>query len=133
MGFLRAVVRWFLPYRDFIDRCWDLTERKSRGKAVFIYFELLFIGASFDWAARFPFDRGTAVDRLLRQFPPSLFMAAGLVLWVLFLRKPMPVRGILSLAVVIAGGYHFGAWVALLPLIHLMQQPLKDEGEKGRT
>ncbi|MBI1216248.1 MAG: hypothetical protein GC185_10585 [Alphaproteobacteria bacterium] len=133
---VRAIVRFFVPYREFIDRCWDLTECKSRGKAIFIYLELLFIGVSFNYVAKFPFLETSAAYRLLHRFPPSLFIGVALTLWTIAMRKSMPLRAVLSLAVAVYGGYRFGAWVGLLPLIHLMQQPLRGEadnkeGKKG--
>jgi hypothetical protein len=130
MKLIRTIVRWFLPYREFIDRCWDLTERKSRGKAVFIYLELLFIGASFDYVARFPFsaDDPHGAYRFLTRFPPSLLMTVALTGLTLSLRRVTPLRSGLALAAAVAGGYYLGAWAGLLPLIPLMQRPLKTDG-----
>lgn len=131
MSFTRAAIRWFVPYREFLDRCWDMAARKTRAQAFFIYLQMLAIVLTFDWLAELPFDDTGSIYAFIDRFPPSLFMTIGLTAWAQSLRKLTPARAAVCMGIAVLGGYYGGAWLGLLPIIHIMQQPLKHEEETG--
>ncbi len=113
-------------FKDF----YSLDDKKTRGQAIVTLFFFMLVTSAMDAVIFMPFagnEDAAEIMSYVERLPPSLFVGIALTILVMVGRDVPTWKKVLMAGISVWGGYGIGSFVAVLPIVHLLQQPLAGE------